>query len=197
MRALSFLLLAALLLVLHASPASADARTFTCSDGTEVTIVVLGKNTIRAENIGGQTMKLRQSKTEQWFFLNGDYGVRIAPDQLSMQIQIPDWGVGKCVAKGAGPAPKVTTKCPAGQVYDRMRTRCSPACPQGEVSIGGTCCPPTFTSTDGKHCCPWGQIWLGKRCGAAAEQFRCDQATTACNSTGEPAACQAAARCEE
>ena len=76
-----------------------------------MTITVLGNNAIRAVGIrGANTLTLRQSKTEKWYFLNGDYSVRISPDQSRADIGIPDWGVNKCVAEGA---PRAST--PSGK----------------------------------------------------------------------------------
>ena len=86
----------------EAQAAPATSRMFLCNDGATVTITVLSDDAIRAEGMrGANTLTLRQSKTEKWYFLNGDYSVRISPDQSRAEIGIPDWGIDKCVAEGA------------------------------------------------------------------------------------------------
>ncbi len=86
----------------EAQAAPAKSRMFLCNDGSTVTITVLSDDAIRAVGIReANTLTLRQSKTEKWYFLNGDYSVRISPDQSRAEIGIPDWGIDKCVAEGA------------------------------------------------------------------------------------------------
>ena len=111
----------------EAQAAPAKSRMFLCNDGATVTITVLGNNAIRAVGIReANTLTLRQSKTEKWYFLNGDYSVRISPDQSRADIGIPDWGVDKCVAEGA---PRASTRIgqrngpvpPCGAILGRLR----------------------------------------------------------------------------
>ncbi len=117
MRILCFIV-TALLLVLHSADASAKSRTFLCNDGSTVTITVLGNDAIRAVGIReANTLTLRESKTEKWYFLNGDYSVRISPDQSRAEIGIPDWGVDKCVAEGA---PRASTPLEDSNLFVRQ-----------------------------------------------------------------------------
>ncbi len=96
MRSAIFLVTAPLFLF-AASSANAQSRQFFCGDGSHVNVTVIDDQTVRAEPIDGEAMMLRASPGEKWHFLKGDYGVRISPDQSRLDLEIPDFGVKKCI----------------------------------------------------------------------------------------------------
>ncbi len=94
---ISLFLVATLVFLLPVSSASAQSRDFSCDDGSLISVTVLDNQRVRAGPIQGEMITLRESSTEKWYFLKGDYGVRISPDQARLKVEIPDFGVVSCV----------------------------------------------------------------------------------------------------
>jgi Bacterial SH3 domain len=90
----------ALVLLFAAAPANAQSRYFLCDDGSTVNVTVRDDQSIQATPIDGETMTLHESPTEKWYFFRDDYSVRVSPDQARVEVEIPDWGVKKCVYRG-------------------------------------------------------------------------------------------------
>ncbi len=92
------------------------SRQFFCGEDSFVTVTVSGPNTVFAGPIDGQMMTLVQSPNDPLHFLNGDYGIIISPDQLHIQVEIPDFGqIGCQFGAGAGvpqPPPAVAAPTP-------------------------------------------------------------------------------------
>lgn len=97
----AILLFAAISFLWPVSSANAKSRQFFCDDGSRVTVTVLDNQSIRATPIDGQTMTLRESPREKWYFFWNDYGVRISPDQARLTVEIPDFGVLNCAYQTA------------------------------------------------------------------------------------------------
>lgn len=95
------LLFATFLFLSANSPANAQSRQFFCGDGSRVNVTVLDNRSIQAGPIDGRTITLREKPNEKWYFLKGDYGVRISPDQARLDLEIPDFGVKHCVYQSA------------------------------------------------------------------------------------------------
>ena len=105
-------LIAAMTIVLLAAPANAKSRQFFCGDGSTVSVTVLNDQTIRATPIEGRTMTLRQTPAQKWYFIKGDYGIRISADQARLELEIPDFGVKNCVYQAANVTPSASKALP-------------------------------------------------------------------------------------
>ena len=90
---------------LVASAAQAQSRTFNCGKEGRVTVTVTGPQTVQAGPIQGEYIQFTQSPDEKWYFLRHDYGLRVARNQQSITVEVPDYGSYRCNAVYAS-APK-------------------------------------------------------------------------------------------
>lgn len=80
--------------------ANAQARTYQCGKGKAITLNVTGPNSISAGPIEGETIQLKKDPRNPLQFQYGDYAVIISPDQLRIDVEIPDFGKVKCSYQG-------------------------------------------------------------------------------------------------
>jgi hypothetical protein len=133
----SALLPAALFLVLSGGSVAAQTRTFACPKHGPITVTVTGPNSVSAGPIEGKTLRLNKNPQDPLHFLWGDYGIKVAPNQAEITLEIPDWGTEKCIygARSAAPRPSappprqpVATRDPCGPGYRQApeTDRCDP-----------------------------------------------------------------------
>lgn len=92
-----YVLLAAAVVVAFATPAQAQSRGFACEKRHGVvTITVTGKNSIVVGPVQATTVKLRKSRNDPLYYINGDYGVRFSRSQTELDLEIPDYGKVHC-----------------------------------------------------------------------------------------------------
>ncbi len=93
------------------------SRQFFCGEDSFVTVTVSGPNTILAGPIDGMMMTMQQDPSRPMDFFFQDYGLTISPDQMHIDIDIPDFGrIGCQFGAGAGvPQPPPPTATPQPQ----------------------------------------------------------------------------------
>ena len=129
----SILLLAAVAaLTISSAPAAAQTRTFACPKHGPITVTVTGPDAVSAGPIEGKTLRMRKNPQDPMHFLWGDYGIKVAPNQAEITLEIPDWGTEKCTfgARPAAAPPRqpVATRDPCGPGYRQapQTDRCDP-----------------------------------------------------------------------
>ena len=119
-------------LTMSSAHVAAQTRTFDCPKHGPITVTVTGPNSVSAGPIEGKTLRMRKDPRDPMHFLWGDYGIKVAPNQAQITLEIPDWGTEKCTfgarPAAAPPQQPVATRDPCGPGYRQapQTDRCDP-----------------------------------------------------------------------